>query len=487
MKRMGLNRLLPRLKQDRGNALPIMAAAMLPIIAAIGSGVDTARIYMTKSKLQEAVDSAALAGRRAMTNDDIETAKPAARSYITFNFPAGYNETTPVVTTITKPDVGTVSVKAETTIPATFMRLFGIRSYPITATSEAKQNFDNLDIMLVLDTTGSMAGTRIQGLRSAVLALYDQLAEAQTTLKSQGLRLRYGIVPYSQTVNVGKLLNSNYIQTSQVPYYATVYSQNKVVPVDLPDFVAGTGDFPYTTEKWAGCIEERKTSNGITANDTRDGAPADAYDLDIDMIPSADNQTKWKPYSGFPTRGQSGSTFNVNWQCPTQATLLAELTRSQMNDKVNALNPAGTTYIDIGMIWGTRMISRNGVFGGDNPTVFNRRPVQRFIIFMTDGEMNTPRGEYSAYGYEVKDGRVGGTSDGDNNGRHLKRFSMACNAAKARDVSIWTIQFGTSGDTAALRNCASNPDQFSMATSSDALIRRFVEIGKNIGPLRLSR
>jgi hypothetical protein len=81
-------------------------------------------------------------------------------------------------------------------------------------TCDASLNFVNTDVLLVLDVTGSMARTsrqqhyddderKITALRNAVMALYDELAPIQTQLESQGLRLRYGVVPYSSTVNVG--------------------------------------------------------------------------------------------------------------------------------------------------------------------------------------------------------------------------------------------------------------------------------------------
>ena len=38
------------------------------------------------------------------------------------------------------------------------------------------------------------------------MALYDELAPIQTQLEANGLRLRYGVVPYSSTVNVGALI-----------------------------------------------------------------------------------------------------------------------------------------------------------------------------------------------------------------------------------------------------------------------------------------
>ena len=45
-------------------------------------------------------------------------------------------------------------------------------------------------------------------MRDAVMALYDELAPTQTQLQANGLRLRYGVVPYSSTVNVGALIRA---------------------------------------------------------------------------------------------------------------------------------------------------------------------------------------------------------------------------------------------------------------------------------------
>ena len=66
------------------------------------------------------------------------------------------------------------------------MRMFGFTSLPLNVTCDASLNFVNTDVMLVLDITGSMAGTstaitrhrrqqKITALRDAVMALYDEL------------------------------------------------------------------------------------------------------------------------------------------------------------------------------------------------------------------------------------------------------------------------------------------------------------------------
>lgn len=500
----------------QGNVLPMMAAALIPILATIGGGLDYARASLAKAKLQEAVDSAALAGRRAMSNDNIETARPQVNAFMDFNFEDGFYGTAPLQVELTKPDVGTVRVEADTTIKTTLLRLVGIDEFEIRAVGEATQNLDNVDIVLVLDTTGSMEQDldgveKIKTLREAVKSLYAELAPAQKQLRDQNLRLRIGVVPYSSTVNVGKILqdeNSNYIETRKVPYYHWAKRGRnwdfERVEYNLDGYVRGgalgnkNGHSNFQNEKWDGCIEERGTINNIVGNDSRDAPPTGAHDLDIDLIPSSDTKTRWKPYIFDPLNG------NPNTSCPSEVTLLAELDQSDINDIVSDLIPRGSTYHDLGMIWGARLISSGGIFGSDNPSSYNGRPVRRHIIYMTDGEMSSPvdscgrtfwgyciastadhSAAYSAYGIEQYDQRIGGTDINDNNARHTKRFLMVCNAAKAKQVSVWTIAFGTK-ENESLKRCASNDDQAFTINESDTLVEKFAEIGRNIGALRLS-
>ncbi len=493
-------RLLKRVVRDtRGNSLILMGAALLPLLGAIGSGVDMARAYMVRTKLQQAVDAAALAGRRAMTGDNIETARPQASSYLAFNFPNGMYGTTPVISNITKPDVGEVKVEATTSVPTSIMAVFGYNKIDVSVTGVAVQTFKNVDIMLVLDTTGSMnnylGGERkIDALKSAVRTLYQQLTPARTMLDAKGLRMRFGIVPYASTTNVGKLLyrkSASYIRTNNVPYYHWKVTRGGwnfgEQRYNLSSFAAGNnaGDLNgdgRSDGTWGGCIEERKTDPGITANDTRDAAPSAAIDLDIDRIPDANDDTKYAPYIYDP------ALDDINESCPAEATELTELrSSSELETLLAKLVPRGSTYHDLGMVWGTRMISGGGIWGSTNPDMYKQISVQRYIIYMTDGMMDTPMDSYSSYGIENYNRRIGATGKTDNELRHTKRFLMTCNAAKAKSISIWTIAFGTSGRVAALDRCASSIDQSSTADSSDDLIERFATIGKSIGALRLAQ
>jgi Flp pilus assembly protein TadG len=654
---------LARLARDvRGNTLAIVGAALVPLAGMIGSGVDMSRAYMAKTRLQSACDAAALAGRRIMQNDTLTaTVTDEARRFFNFNFRQGLYDTEPFTPGVTRPANGTVRVTASTRIPTTIMHIFGFESLPLNVTCDAELNFVNTDIMLVLDVTGSMdenlSGTKkIVSMRDAVMALYDELAPIQTQLAANGLRMRYGVVPYSSTVNVGNLLrlddSSNiaatglystrvanyntlvptatpttyweYYRGSANPQTGTIASQATTglsttnctrfqtnlsftgftptsgltsggpapattyattfpydgslttggsngeygwtsapitsgnrscrrrrtdttttyrysytddtfltTPVDTSAFrtgnsvtmatggytTNGTTDFTGTvatsgqytmpalltagtgvstqTVTWNGCIMERATTapaNITTSSPGNLAVPTDAFDLDINTLPTND-ATRWRPMLPQITwqRGTSGTTQSTGTligtaSCPAEARRLATMTRAQMLSYVNALTPVGSTYHDVGMIWGARMLSTGGVFA-DGCEVFNAMPCTRHIIFMTDGQMDTDNGILTFQGIERNDRRVAGQaspSETELNGRHMQRFKMVCNAARGMNASIWVIAFGTTLSTE-MRQCASNDNQASTATNRDALIARFREIGNNIGALRLTQ
>jgi len=233
---------LRRLARDaRGNTLAIVGAALVPLAGMIGSGVDMSRAYMAKTRLQSACDAGALAGRRVMQNDTLDSSVTSeATRFFNFNFPQHLYSTATFTPSVTRPSSGTVRVTATTTIPTSIMKIFGFTTLPLNVTCDASLNFVNTDIMLVLDNTGSMANdvndnptgnpalSKIQALRDAVMAMYDTLTPTQTQLQAAGMRLRYGVVPYSSSVNVGALIraaNASYLSDS-VTYQSRVANYN---------------------------------------------------------------------------------------------------------------------------------------------------------------------------------------------------------------------------------------------------------------------
>ena len=592
---------LGRLRRDsRGNTLAIMAAALIPLIAMIGSGIDMTRAYMAQNRFRQACDAGSLAGRRILSGTTVSDAvRTEATKYFRFNFPTGQFQSANYTLAMSIPAPGTLHIESETTIPTTLMKMFGYQTLPINASCSATQDFVNTDIMMVFDLSGSMncppgvggacgeveqSNSKIGALRSAAVSLYDTLQPAQDQLRANNLRLRYGFVNYNSSVNVGRILYNrnpdwlqqttnyqsrtpNWVDATESGYVngksncesAWQYSDsvntldstftgiyggwwqtgnrcNVVVtttsnpdgytyesrPVDTRAFLSSsllnttaTNPAPswpviapaaanrsaiYSTSTWDGCIEERQTNNTAIDGGTSTTAPADAYDLNVDLPPT-NAETRWRAMWPDIVYYRDGSQ-PVGYACPTEARRLAEYYNNKADfvTYIDGLRARGSTYHDLGMIWGARFISTTGLFASatpetnnqfdpDNPAKIRGFSVKKYMIFMTDGDMAPVPGVYSSYGVEALDGRVMGSPSNDRNAltrRHLQRFRMACNAAKAKGIDIWVIAFATTL-TDDMKNCASKPDQAAGLSSNAALIAKFEEIGSKIGSLRLSQ
>ncbi len=265
---------LQRLRADTvGNTLAIVGAALVPITAMIGSGLDVSRAYMAKSRMQSACDAASLAARRVMRNDDLtDDVIATGEQFFNFNFTQGLYNTEAFAPVVSKPSVGLIRVDASTRIPTTVMKLFGFGSLPLSVSCEASLNFVNTDVVLVLDVTGSMldsvGGTpKIDALQDAVMALYDELAPVQTQLQSQGLRLRYGIAPYSTSVNIGRQIynvNPDYIRNS-TPYQSRAATFNTLTYPANPSTSDGGAWEYYNGNSGAGQSTPHATATRSTS------------------------------------------------------------------------------------------------------------------------------------------------------------------------------------------------------------------------------
>lgn len=207
------------LKDTTANTLAISAAAVVPLIGVIGGGVDASRMYMAKSRLQQACDSATLAARKKLGANEVSGGtipaeiKTTADNFFENNFQTGTYGTSDTSYTLTS-SVGTrMDGTATTKIPTTLMAVFGVDEVDIDVECSADLNLPNIDIVLVLDNSGSMRNSRIAALRTAVFGFYDEIMAT----KPADARVRIGILPYNASVNVGDMVmaqNANYISDS---------------------------------------------------------------------------------------------------------------------------------------------------------------------------------------------------------------------------------------------------------------------------------
>jgi hypothetical protein len=378
------------------------------------------------------------------------------------------------------------------------MRMFGTQSIPVRAECSADQDYVNNDIMLVLDVTGSMnctagsncdyypteqSGSRLSRLRNAAAALYRALAGAT------GVRTRYGFMPYSMTVNVGRDLDSAWIRNPATYHKCTQTNSNGSCRTWSTASVTHSSSWFSST--WGGCIEERSDVGGAAWPIRLSTSVAKA---DIDNTGSG--ALSWQPYDDEATTGEWNSTLGTTYAnlirfCPARASRLATYaTEAAFQTQVNASlsKVGGYTNHDLGINWGMRYLSGSGMFKNDNPDTLpdpsgNPIRVDRHIVFLTDGEMTSEAANYSSFGIPVADDRL--TGGGSVVGRHQSRFLAACNRARQMGATIWVIALDV-GSTGDIEPCASGSDHFYVSDGTN-LDQIFTLIGKGIGRLRITK
>ncbi len=307
------------LKSQTGNVLPILAAAIIPLAGLIGGGADVARIYMAKTRLQQACDAGSLVGRKIMgsgvwTSTGANSANTQAQNFFKANFENGYYGTKDVSATFGSSAGGVVKGTATATLPMTVMQIFGQNEKTLTVTCDAALNLSNTDVMFVLDTTGSMgqcasgnscgSNTKIVGLRSAVKAFYAALAPT-ITADSQ---LRYGFVPYAANVNVGSILYNGDPSHSWMKTNAVYQSRKWEVNTALIANAWGTAVTTYGNE----VIASTNSSNYSTITTAYGSYPAVNTSANTSNKCSALAIPPDGPTSNYAAAQYSNTTTKVN-------------------------------------------------------------------------------------------------------------------------------------------------------------------------------
>jgi Flp pilus assembly protein TadG len=153
--------------RQEGQILILLAISMSVLIGLVGLAIDAGLAYSVKAKLESAVDAATIAGARALAEgaDDsarIIAAKSAAKDYFNANFPNPFLGATPealtdamIEATHEASGYWKINVTGTATLPVTFLGFTGIPTLTVKASGQSIRR--DLDIILVLDTSGSLA------------------------------------------------------------------------------------------------------------------------------------------------------------------------------------------------------------------------------------------------------------------------------------------------------------------------------------------
>lgn len=439
-------------RSESGLSLPMVALSFMGLVGSVGLAVDSGRMQLVQSKLSGALDAAGLAAGATVNTINLNT---EVNKYMQANFADGYLGAKLKTVSVT-PNANNSVFKlwATAEVPTTFMGVFGYQSSLVRADAEITRTTKGLELVMVLDNTGSMAGSKLTALKNSANSLVTILNNSN----SAGAPLWIGLVPFAQAVNIGN---------TRTAWMNTAYTASR----------------NWGTTSWMGCVDERFNTGRDVTDDPPSVERFNAY-----YWPS-DSNNSWTP----STTGLS-TTRGPNKFC---SPVVTGMTNSQttITSSINAMAALGNTHINVGAVWGWRMISPRwrGLWGGtmnsnNLPLDYNSKNMNKAVVIMTDGENTIDNGSRGAYWY-LRDGRLGTTNGSAAVTQLNNRLTSVCNAMKAQNIFIYTIMFGTTttANRNLLRNCATQPDFFFPTVSDAELQAAFSAIGDSLANLRVSK
>lgn len=143
-------------RREDGNVLIMFGLAAIPLLLAVGIGVDIGRAYAVKVRLGTALDDAGLA--IASTLDPSVDLPTRLNTYFYGNFASNQLGTATAVNFATDPLLAnTYDVTGTATVPTTFMSLVGYSNITVAASAHVTKRAPNIDFYLLLDSSPSMA------------------------------------------------------------------------------------------------------------------------------------------------------------------------------------------------------------------------------------------------------------------------------------------------------------------------------------------
>jgi Flp pilus assembly protein TadG len=507
---------------QRGSTAALTALVMVMLIGCAGLAVDTARAWLVEDRLKTAIDAASLVAARQMS-DLNRDAQATAVFWAQFTQGGGSHKylgatVTNLLITPDANDSSKIQVSATATVPTTLFGVISAQTVAFSDFSVAQRAGTGLEVALVLDNTGSMAGNNAYlALQTAATQLIDILYGSADTQPN----LWVSVVPFAAEVNIGKthtdwLVGKNVIQT------------------------------PYSPTSWMGCVMARTANTGAAnGDDSNDETPAQAplkpflylstwhmysyttksqgktvtnyYTGDNDWQPS----TWTKKGTGGITNEPDGgdSAVGPNLGCPALPIMPETASKNTiLTTTINNMVPVyrGGTFINLGLQAGWWTISPNwqGLWGtppdpklGALPLAYNTSYMKKAIVLMTDGLnnwndwtggvpgqgpspwVNDHDADFTAYGRLLTNVANLPTNNPTTTLNTL--MTNMCTTIKSNNVIIYTILFnsGTAPTQATIdlfTACAS-PNNYTYAPNQAALQAAFQQVGSQLASLRLAQ
>ena len=204
-----LRRLARRFGADQSGTIAIMFVLALIVLACVvGIAIDMGRAQSASAEVVSSLDSAALAGAKGMVEDELNETQihDLIARHLAANLGGGKlrGATYSGLHVISDPAQGTIQIDIDVHVPATFTRLFHAPSINIHKFTKTTYKLKNVELAMVLDTTGSMGDfNKINEMKAAAAQAIDILLPA-----SKPPLNRIALAPFSDSVNATPYSNA---------------------------------------------------------------------------------------------------------------------------------------------------------------------------------------------------------------------------------------------------------------------------------------
>lgn len=466
--------LRPYFRNEDGSTVVIFAYCLMAVAIASGVALDYNRVNDAKTSIAAVADAAAIA---AVSNIDAgETAmKTVAKKYIAANVAAVGVKLKGEPTLTYDKSKAEFTVQIGGTVPTSLMAVAGYTEMEVNAKSVAvRPETPPVEMALSLDTTGSMAGTKITALKAA--------ATKMVTAVLKNKKAKIGIVPFASYVNVG-------------------VSRRNEKFFDVPaDYSTKTKSCSTTYPNKKGCYIK---STNTTCSGVNDGVPYSyacvnktevCADWGAAVKTCTDVDYWYKFYGCVGSREENARAkiddstkkypgfLNVTCGAEIQP-LTTNLTT--VKNKISSLSASGETYMPGGLTWGWNMLtSAEPLTEAENAKTLAEQGGRKVLVLMTDGvttlvPANTAKATHTAPGSSTyKKVDYSNTLSAD-----------LCKAIKADNIDIYTVQFDVVDAKLQklLTECASSPAMSFQAANSDELVAAFDQIVADLSQIRIVR
>ena len=486
MTKIALQNMLKYYRDTRA-AIVVLFALMAPVvIGAAGMALDFAQAYLVQQRLSQAIDAAALAATAFSSDQSVIEQK--VQDFFDVNYPPEKLGATFDPEVLVEGNLVTVTGSAR--YDTFFLTLIGIEDIDVDAETVVQREVKGLEVVLVLDNTGSMASNNNIGkLRTAACefveilygtydadAVDDCLDRYDSFVDPVNEFVKVGLVPYATSVNVGPYGlgfdddGAAYDTAFLSNELGLTFSNDANTNICILEEDDGTDvqdhEGPWNMYRWCRDKDDDSPQCNYYNNYICDG---NAYNT------SGSNCLDWDYQAGARTVYRA-----PYYRCPAASVLPLTEDMTALKDRINEMEASGWTFGNIGMVWGWRMLSPEAPFteGVD----WDNEAWRKVVVMMTDGD-NVRSSPYGAFG-------VNGTHSVTSSNVLDDRLEDVCENMDEQDnVTVYTITFDTGGIDSATEqlyeDCAANGGSHEHVTTSEELIEVFRAIAQELSNLHI--